>query len=86
MNNAQHTDQECHLCEDGHYIRLEHEKVCDECHHSPARTRDSGHVTEWEYFWQHRRDTDEYEGFTGPSRVKMVGGFAGPYVYSEGIY
>jgi hypothetical protein len=80
MSNGRHTEQECTVCEDGTYIRLENEKVCDTCQHSPAKNLTI--TTEkdvWTAFQTYRRENEDYNGWYGPDRIKFVGGFAGPY-------
>lgn len=77
--HAEETDEECPLC-DGTFYRDSGELVCGDCCYAPIdepeETRD-----EWEKFWDER---DEYDGWYGEDRVKMVGGFIGAYVYGEG--
>lgn len=73
---GQDTDRECSNCEDGEYISLEHELVCDTCYYVPAKSTPVSQPDAWEQFWQAR---DEYDGFYGPDRVKHVGGFMEPY-------
>lgn len=76
----QRTDRECPECEGAMY-RNEDELFCGDCYLSPAKhSSRNDHVGEWERFWKRR---EEYSGFTGPERVKMVGGFLGPWIYSE---
>lgn len=77
LEGYQRTDRACNHCDNGVLHVQGAEAVCDSCYvvidsDRPPKTVKS----EWELFWEHR---DEYEGFYGPDRVKMVGGFGRSY-------
>lgn len=59
-------------------MNLDNELVCPQCHHTPSDSAPSKAETvgPWEQF---RQRTDEYSGFYGDERVKMVGGFSAAY-------
>lgn len=78
MEKLPETERECHMCEDGKYVRDGSEIICSTCYHVPQHADRGRRTVEgtWESFWAAR---DEYSGFSGPERVKMVGGFAGAY-------
>jgi len=72
-------DTECNVCgAENSYVMYDGDKVCTECQHVPdSRNRHSGSGDVWQQWFEHRREN--YSGFTGPERVKMVGGFIKNY-------
>ena len=68
-------DSECAVCgAQNSFVLYDNDKVCRECQHVRGEARDtSKSLNEWERWWQHR--DANYSGFTGPDRIKMVGGF-----------
>lgn len=74
-------DAECPICGgEATYVRYENARVCEVCGHAPTSTN-VGESDDWEEWWMHRKSSDEYSGWLGPSRIRMVGGFK--YVYHE---
>ncbi len=61
---------------DGTYRQYDYEHICDECGHVRNSDFHTDTSDPWERFDNKR---DEYSGFTGEDRVKMVGGFVGAY-------
>lgn len=80
-------DEQCPLC-DGPMFIHDDEKVCGDCYYVSEPPKRKAMPDPWERFQRDRREwvaeEDERGGWTGPTRVKMIGGFAGPYVYGEG--
>lgn len=77
MDGAQRTDRECYSCKDGNFLAVGNELVCENCMYSPDGEEPVMTFEDpWEKFWEHR---EQYSGFHGPNRVKMVGGFAHAY-------
>jgi len=70
---------ECPICEaEGAYILYEGDKTCMRCGHTPGeRVVPSEESDPWTRWFTHRKE--EYSGFYGPDRIKMVGGFASSY-------
>lgn len=81
LKGAMRTQRECYNCDDGTFLDLGTELVCDTCSHSPSHRPRIKRVNPWEKFWEERQ---HYSGFTGPDRVRMVGGFVGGYIDSDG--
>lgn len=81
FKGAKRTDRECYECEDGKFLDLGTELVCDNCHYSPDGKPTVERKNPWEDFWKERED---YTGFTGRDRVRMVGGFIGGYIDHDG--
>jgi ribosomal protein L37AE/L43A len=75
--DAQH---ECPVCgADEEYVLYEGDKMCSECGHAPdpgARRSVTANESPWESWWDHR---EQYDGFYGENRVRMVGGFVSTY-------
>lgn len=73
----------CPLCEgELTYVKYEHDTVCIECGHVRGAQQSRGQRTRtsvWEEWWEHRRTSDEYEGWYGENRIRMVGGFRSSY-------
>lgn len=69
----------CDVCDAKQsFVLYEHDKVCKECGFTPSGDDTSQYEQEtWDDWWEHRRN--QYSGFYGDERVKMVGGFARPY-------
>jgi hypothetical protein len=67
------TIQDC----DGEYVYEDGTKYCDTCHYAPTKQPSTNQKGVWESFWSHRRDN--YSGFYGQERVRMIGGFFNPY-------
>lgn len=82
LDDLPDTDRECIVCEDGRYLRDGHELICSVCQHTPSHdvSPNGGTHGSWESF---RRLREQYSGFYGPERVKMVGGFLGAYDFDE---
>jgi uncharacterized Zn finger protein (UPF0148 family) len=78
LHGARRTDRECHLCGEGTFLKRGHELVCDTCGHAPDPDSTVQRTDSWELFWSSR---EQYSGFTGPDRIRMIGGFAGAYEY-----
>jgi hypothetical protein len=74
-------DRDCPICADGGcYVRYDGDTVCRECGHvAGSRKSSSDGQTPWSAWWDHR--SDEYDGKTGDSRIRMVGGFVSAYEY-----
>jgi hypothetical protein len=71
---------ECPLCgEEEAYVEHGGDKMCKNCQYAPrASAEQRDEKDEWAQWQEHRGE--EYSGFTGPDRIKMVGGFVAPYV------
>jgi len=73
-------EPECPLCAaEQPYVRVEHQTVCNHCGYvrgsqNDAQEREAG---TWQSWWDYREN--EYSGFRGDGRVRMVGGFS--FVY-----
>lgn len=78
---ATRTGRDCYLCEDGEFLQVKQELVCDNCYHSPDGKQSLKKENPWEDFWAERKN---YSGFTGRDRIKMVGGFVQGYVDEDG--
>ena len=73
-------DRECPVCStEGEYVLLDGDSVCTSCGHTPSPQGPRTDQNEWDAWHEHRRENDEYEGFTGEDRIKFVGGFAATY-------
>lgn len=77
-------DADCGLC-DGVYVLFEGDQVCRKCGHisgtggdTEMTYRQRQQPDPWREFHRARR-SDNYSGFRGPDRIKMVGGFAAAY-------
>lgn len=76
------TGRECYVCEDGNFVRDEHELICDSCQYTPsfetrATTRDV-----WE---RYRRDVQQRAYGETDGRPRLVGGFHDAY-WGDGRY
>lgn len=74
-------DVECDNCAGGTYVLYDGDKLCRDCGYiagsgGGSRERE---VDDWAAWQQHRREHEDYSGFHGPDRIKMVGGFASAY-------
>lgn len=66
------------------YVLRDDDKVCENCNYMPrAVSHTPDDTDEWEQWWEHRRQSDEYSGFEGENRIKFVGGFVLPYIDGE---
>jgi ribosomal protein S27AE len=76
-------ERECPNCgEDGTFVRYDGDTVCSECHYtSTPSNRISDREPQWSWWWKHRRD--EYSGWYGDERVRMVGGFYSAWDYDD---
>ena len=72
-------ERECPICStDGSYVEYGGDLVCLNCAHTPTpETTRSQDANPWGQWHKHRRD--EYDGFYGEERVRMIGGFAATY-------
>jgi len=78
---------ECPICEaEAPYVLYDDDKMCKHCGHVPGAPNDraADEETEWEQWVEHRAEM--YAGFTGPDRVKMVGGFASAYDFGSDFF
>jgi len=75
----QEEEEECPHCEaTASYIRYEGDTVCRECGFTPHPSgRPSSTENPWGSWHEHR--AAEYDGWFGPERIKMVGGFVSAY-------
>lgn len=83
LDNLPTTDRECHLCEDGNFVRDGYELICENCHYTPSTDRAATRApTEWERHEKqvHDRSTGERDG-----RPRLVGGYPDAY-WGEGEY
>jgi hypothetical protein len=78
-------ERECPNCaEDGSFVRYDGDTVCRECQYTPTPSKPtSGREPQWSWWWNYR--DEEYSGWHGDERIKMVGGFMEPY-FSNGTY
>lgn len=76
FKGATRTDRKCYNCDEGTFLDLGTELVCDTCSYAPDGRPSIEMPDPWERFWEERKN---YSGFTGPGRVRMVGGFIGAY-------
>lgn len=80
--NAEET--ECPVCGAvGEFVLVDHDSVCENCGNVNGAIRNDEDLTEWEQWWQHRRNSNDYVGWTGHNRIKFVGGFASTYQFGE---
>jgi len=64
---------ECSVCgAKNTFVRLDGTKTCSNCQYAPEPPHERG-VDEWEQWWERR--SEQYSGFYGNGRIKMVGGF-----------
>lgn len=73
---------ECPICAAEDYVLYDGDKMCANCAHTPGVEPSRGlprRKQSWEDWQAHRRQNDDYEGWTGSDRIKMVGGFVGAY-------
>lgn len=76
------TDCKTESC-DGTIRLYDGDRVCDVCGRcngggNPTRGGAEAEADEWDEWFEHRDEL--YSGFTGRNRIKMVGGFAAPYL------
>lgn len=76
LEEYRRTEEQCPVCDDGRLYTRQSEKVCGECFTVIEPENPISWESQWNLFWQERED---YAGWHGPKRVKMVGGFAGAY-------
>lgn len=73
---------ECPICtSEGTYVLYEGDKMCAACGHVPGVSNtltSASEDDEWAEWREHRHE--EYSGWYGRDRIKMVGGFVRPYV------
>lgn len=79
-------ERECPLCgSEGTFVRFDFDTMCTSCSYSPADSGESvpqkSVQTQWSDWHEHR--DEEYDGFSGDERIKMVGGFAHAYQFGE---
>lgn len=72
---------ECDEC-DGDMVLYDGDKVCEECG-LLCGSADEEEISEWTQWRQHR--DENYSGWYGEERVKMVGGFIGPWITDDGL-
>lgn len=81
----QRTEEECPICEEGILLQGHYEKFCSSCWTViDSNAFPDSDESEWEQWQKHRHE--EYSGLTGQDRVKMVGGFEGPFFYTDDPY
>lgn len=78
-----HEPFECDECE-GPLVMVKGDKRCNDCGLLSGSVVDDEPQTEWEEWHEHRRESDDYEGFTGQDRIKFVGGFISCYFNDDG--
>lgn len=75
------SETECIKCEEATYEQQDGDWYCPNCHYvKRSQTGNMQQQNNWEWFWQQRQ---QYSGFRGPDRVKMVGGFVGAWDADE---
>jgi len=75
---AYEDDEECNNCgATNSFVLYDNDKVCTECQHAPQTDATPTTTDAWVEWWEHR--DANYSGFYGSERIKMVGGFTGPY-------
>lgn len=85
-------DAECDVtgCE-GTYVMHEHDRVCMHCGHISGTGEKNADYRErhmpdpWVRF-EKARNSEKYDGFYGPDRVKFVGGFVSAYKFGDDFY
>jgi hypothetical protein len=71
----------CDNCESGTYVLFDGDKVCDTCGVLAKRPEGVSRTSNpWGSWVEHRRSHDDYSGWFGEDRIKMVGGFIHPYI------
>lgn len=74
---------ECPICgTENSYIKWDYDKLCEDCGHVRGGQQSRGQrddQTEFERWWDHRRNMDEYSGWHGELRIRMIGGFEAAY-------
>jgi len=87
LSNAPRLDEEreCPICDaEGKYVLYEGDKMCRTCGHVPSPSSIGGDEKgPWKQWHEHRKENEEYSGFTGENRIKFVGGFAAAYVFDD---
>lgn len=73
---------ECVECGDD-YVMYDGDKVCVACGAMPGPTIDQTEGDHWRQWQNHRRTSDDYEGWHGEDRIKFVGGFLSPWDFTE---
>lgn len=82
--NEDDEDAECDNCEGGTYVLYDGDKLCRDCGYlAGSRPRQTEDGDEWSSWQQHRRDHEDYSGWYGEDRIKMVGGFAAAYEFES---
>lgn len=71
---------ECGEC-DGAYVMYDGDKVCMGCG-LMSGSADREYQSEWESWREYRREN--YSGFIGEDRARMVGGFLQPWFTDDG--
>lgn len=80
--NEDDEDASCDDCGSGTYVLYDGDKVCRDCGYL-AQPQDSPTTDDWSTWVEHRRSNDDYSGWYGENRIKMVGGFAAAYEFGE---
>lgn len=77
-------EADCPLCgKENAYVLRDNDKVCEECNYMPRAETTVESADPWDEWHEHRRDNDDYSGFTGENRIKFVGGFTSAYVFED---
>lgn len=75
---------ECDECETTLVIDHDGDKRCPDCGLLSRVVRTKEKLSEWQRWFRHRRN--DYSGWHGPERVKMVGGFVSAWDFVEDDY
>lgn len=85
--HPKHEPYECEECEGPIIIDHNEDKRCFDCGllTSTPSSREY-RSNQWEEWDEERRTNDEYSGWYGEDRLKMVGGFVGAWDFVEDDY
>jgi ribosomal protein S27AE len=75
-NNYRTTERECHICEDGTFMKNGSRLVCDTCSYAPTFESRPTQQSEWE---AHRRQVDGRANGDIDGRPRLYGGYKDAY-------
>lgn len=79
-------DDDCPVCDySGGFVEYEGDRFCPICGYIPSPDGGVERPNPWDEWHSERRD-DDYSGWHGEDRIKMVGGFIGPWDWGDDDY
>lgn len=79
---AVHEPLECESCEVG-FVKYDGDKFCPECGILSGSSLNEEPTDEWREWQIRRRENDDWEGWYGEERVKVVGSFLSAWCFEE---